>query len=113
MNDADFPVSDVLEGLAAAHAVGLESIKINMVVKGGLNDQEIVPMARYFKDSPFILRFIEYMDVGASNGWKMNEVILRRSRQTHFGGDAAAMISAERQRYRRTLALPDGVVKLA
>jgi cyclic pyranopterin phosphate synthase len=75
MNDADFPVSDVLEGLAVAHAVGLESIKVNMVVKEGLNDQEIVPMARYFKDSPFILRFIEYMDVGASNGWQMNEVV--------------------------------------
>lgn len=75
MNDADFPVSDVLEGLEAAHAVGLESIKVNMVVKGGFNDQEIVPMARYFKDTPFILRYIEYMDVGASNGWKMNEVI--------------------------------------
>jgi cyclic pyranopterin phosphate synthase len=75
MNDADFPVSDVLEGLAVAHDVGLDSIKINMVVKNGLNDQEIVPMARYFKDSPFILRFIEYMDVGASNGWQMNEVI--------------------------------------
>lgn len=75
MNDADFPVSDVLEGLEVAHAVGLSDIKVNMVVKGGLNDQEIVPMARYFKDSPFILRFIEYMDVGASNGWQMNEVI--------------------------------------
>lgn len=75
MNDADFPVSDVLEGLAVAHSVGLDSIKINMVVKGGLNEQEIVPMARYFKDTPFILRFIEYMDVGASNGWQMNEVI--------------------------------------
>lgn len=75
MNDADFPVSDVLEGLEAARAAGLDSIKVNMVVKGGLNDQEIVPMARYFKDTPFILRFIEYMDVGVSNGWKMNEVI--------------------------------------
>lgn len=75
MNDADFPVADVLQGLEAAHAVGLNSIKVNMVVKGGLNDQEIVPMARYFKDSPFILRFIEYMDVGVSNGWQMKEVI--------------------------------------
>jgi len=75
MNDAGFPVSDVLDGLEVAHAVGLKSIKVNMVVKGGSNDQEIVPMARYFKDSPFTLRFIEYMDVGASNGWKMNEVI--------------------------------------
>ena len=75
MNDADFPVSDVLEGLEVAHKVGLESIKVNMVVKGGMNDQEIVPMARYFKNTPFILRFIEYMDVGASNGWQMQEVI--------------------------------------
>jgi GTP 3',8-cyclase len=75
MNDVDFPVSDVLEGLEVAHKAGLSSIKINMVVKAGLNDQEIVPMARYFKDTPFILRYIEYMDVGASNGWKMDEVI--------------------------------------
>lgn len=75
MNDADFPVGDVLDGLEEAHKVGFSSIKINMVVKAGLNDQEIVPMARHFKSSPFILRFIEYMDVGASNGWKMNEVI--------------------------------------
>ncbi|MGV8933883.1 MAG: GTP 3',8-cyclase MoaA [Gallionellaceae bacterium] len=75
MNDADFPVADVLNGLDIAHKVGLDSIKINMVVKGGMNDQEIVPMARYFKETPFILRFIEYMDVGTSNGWKMQEVI--------------------------------------
>lgn len=75
MNDVDFPVSDVLNGIEVAHAVGLESIKVNMVVKAGVNDQEIVPMARYFKDKPVILRFIEYMDVGASNGWKMDEVI--------------------------------------
>ncbi len=75
MNDVDFPVSDVLHGIDAAHRVGLGPIKVNMVVKGGMNDQEIVPMARHFKGSPFILRFIEYMDVGASNGWKMDEVI--------------------------------------
>lgn len=75
MNDVDFPVAAVLDGIAAAHQVGLGPIKINMVVKGGVNDSEIVPMARHFKGSPFILRFIEYMDVGASNGWKMDEVI--------------------------------------
>lgn len=75
MNDVDFPVSAVLDGIEVAHKVGLGPIKINMVVKGGMNDQEIVPMARYFKGSPFILRFIEYMDVGASNGWKMDEVV--------------------------------------
>ena len=75
MNDVDFPVSEVLRGIDVAHQAGLGPIKINMVVKGGLNDQEIIPMARRFKGSPFILRFIEYMDVGASNGWKMDEVI--------------------------------------
>ncbi len=75
MNDVDFPVSDVLDGIEAAHRVGLGSVKVNMVVKRGVNDREIVPMARYFKGSPAILRFIEYMDVGASNGWKMDEVV--------------------------------------
>jgi cyclic pyranopterin phosphate synthase len=75
MNDVDFAVSDVLEGIAAAHAVGLGPVKVNMVVKGGMNDAQILPMARHFKGSPSILRFIEYMDVGASNGWNMDEVI--------------------------------------
>ena len=75
MNDVDFPVAEVLEGIAVAHRVGLGPIKINMVVKKGVNDQDIVAMARHFKGSPFILRFIEYMDVGATNGWKMGEVI--------------------------------------
>jgi cyclic pyranopterin phosphate synthase len=75
MNDVDFTVDDVLKGIDMAHQVGLGPIKINMVVKGGMNDQEIVPMARHFRHTPYILRFIEYMDVGASNGWKMDEVI--------------------------------------
>jgi cyclic pyranopterin phosphate synthase len=68
-------VAEVLNGIEAAHAVGLGPIKINMVVKRGMNDQEIVPMARHFKDTPHILRFIEFMDVGASNGWKMDDVV--------------------------------------
>lgn len=75
MNDVDFPVADVLEGIEAARAVGLGPIKINMVVKRGTNEQEILPMARYFKGSGMVLRFIEYMDVGATNGWRMNEVM--------------------------------------
>jgi cyclic pyranopterin phosphate synthase len=75
MNDVDFPVSEVLNGIEAALRAGLGPVKVNMVVKGGMNDQEIVPMARHFKGSPAILRYIEYMDVGASNGWKMDEVI--------------------------------------
>jgi GTP 3',8-cyclase len=75
MNDVDFAVADVLDGLAAAHAAGLGPIKVNMVVKRGLNDDQILPMARHFKGSPFILRFIEFMDVGASNGWNMADVV--------------------------------------
>jgi cyclic pyranopterin phosphate synthase len=75
MNDVDFAVDDVLKGIDAAHQVGLGPIKINMVVKGGMNDHEILPMARHFRNTPYILRFIEYMDVGASNGWKMDEVV--------------------------------------
>jgi GTP 3',8-cyclase len=75
MNDVDFPVSDVLEGIAAAQAAGLGPIKVNMVVKRGTNEQEILPMARYFKGTGIALRFIEYMDVGATNGWRMNEVL--------------------------------------
>jgi cyclic pyranopterin phosphate synthase len=75
MNDVDFSVSDVLRGIDAAHQAGLGPVKVNMVVKGGMNDGEIVAMARHFKGTPTILRFIEYMDVGASNGWKMDEVI--------------------------------------
>ncbi|NCP40695.1 MAG: radical SAM protein, partial [Rhodoferax sp.] len=65
MNDVDFPVADVLEGIEAARAAGLGPIKINMVVKRGTNAQEILPMARRFKGSGMVLRFIEYMDVGA------------------------------------------------
>ena len=75
MNDVDFPVKDVLDGIDAAAAAGLGPIKINMVVKRGVNDQEIVPMARHFKGSGHIVRFIEFMDVGTSNGWRMDDVV--------------------------------------
>jgi GTP 3',8-cyclase len=75
MNDVDFPVSDVLEGIEAAQAVGFSSIKVNMVVQRGTNDQEILPMARHFRGTGVTLRFIEYMDVGATNGWHMDEVL--------------------------------------
>jgi len=78
MNDADFAVADVLEGIDAAHAAGLAPLKVNMVVKRGTNDGEILPMARHFKGSGTVLRFIEYMDVGASNGWNMTEVVPSR-----------------------------------
>ncbi|MCF8199046.1 MAG: GTP 3',8-cyclase MoaA [Sulfuritalea sp.] len=75
MNDVDYPVSDVLDGIAAAAAVGLAPIKVNCVVKRGSNDDQILPLARHFRNSGHILRFIEFMDVGASNGWRMDEVL--------------------------------------
>ena len=75
MNDVDFPVADVLDGIAAAQEAGFENIKVNMVVKKGTNDHEIVSMAKHFKGSGVILRFIEFMDVGSSNGWIMDQVL--------------------------------------
>jgi len=75
MNDADFPLAEVLAGMDAAEAAGLTPLKINMVVKRGTNDQAILPMARHFRGSGRILRFIEFMDVGASNNWKLDEVL--------------------------------------
>ncbi len=75
MNDADFPVADVLAGIDAAADAGLAPVKINMVVKRGVNDDSIVPMARRFRGTGHIVRFIEYMDVGATNGWRMDEVV--------------------------------------
>lgn len=75
MNDVDFPVSQVLAGIEAAQAAGLDNLKVNMVVKRGTNDDQILPMARYFQGTGIALRFIEYMDVGATNGWRMDEVL--------------------------------------
>lgn len=75
MNDVDFPVAEVLAGIEAAREAGLGPIKVNMVVKRGTNEHEILPMARRFKGTGIVLRFIEYMDVGATNGWRMDEVL--------------------------------------
>ncbi|HEX4327452.1 MAG TPA: GTP 3',8-cyclase MoaA [Burkholderiales bacterium] len=75
MNDVDFPVARVLEGIAAAEDAGFGPVKVNMVVKRGLNDDGIVDMARHFKGSGHIVRFIEFMDVGSSNGWRMRDVV--------------------------------------
>lgn len=75
MNDVDFPVTDVLDGIAAAQEVGFTNLKVNMVVKKSTNDQEIVAMAKHFKGSGVTLRFIEFMDVGSSNGWDMSQVL--------------------------------------
>jgi len=75
MNDVDFPVEKVLEGMDAAAKVGLGPIKVNMVVKKGMNESSILPMARFFREKGYILRFIEYMDVGHTNGWRMDDVV--------------------------------------
>jgi cyclic pyranopterin phosphate synthase len=75
MNDVDFPVQDVLDGIDAAEAAGLGPIKINMVVQRGVNEHTVVDFARYFKGSGHIVRFIEYMDVGTTNGWRMQDVV--------------------------------------
>jgi cyclic pyranopterin phosphate synthase len=75
MNDVDFPVADVLEGIEAAKAAGLGPITINMVVKRGTNEDQILPMVRHFRGTGMVVRFIEYMDVGATNGWRMGEVL--------------------------------------
>ncbi|MGD9774048.1 GTP 3',8-cyclase MoaA [Diaphorobacter sp.] len=75
MNDVDFPVAEVLAGIEAAQAAGFAHIKVNMVVKRGTNDHEIPALARHFRGTGITLRFIEYMDVGATNGWRMDEVL--------------------------------------
>jgi len=75
MNDVDFPVAKVLEGINAAAAAGLAPIKINAVVKRGGNEHALLPLARHFKGTGHIVRFIEYMDVGHTNGWRMDDVV--------------------------------------
>jgi cyclic pyranopterin phosphate synthase len=75
MTDADYAVTDVLAGLDAAESAGFEPIKINCVVRRGVNEGEILPLARHFRQSGHIVRFIEYMDVGLTNGWRLDEVV--------------------------------------
>jgi cyclic pyranopterin phosphate synthase len=75
MNDADFPVAKVIEGIEAAAAAGLAPVKINMVVKRGVNDEGVLAMAERWRGSGHIMRFIEFMDVGSTNGWRMDDVV--------------------------------------
>jgi GTP 3',8-cyclase len=75
LNDARFPVARVLAAIAAAAAAGLAPVKVNMVVRRGVNEQSILPMAAHFRYTGHVLRFIEYMDVGAANGWRLDEVV--------------------------------------
>ncbi len=75
MNDVAFPVERVLEGIEAASRAGLSPVKVNMVVKRGINDDSVLSMARHFHGSGHVLRFIEFMDVGATNGWRLDDVV--------------------------------------
>ena len=75
MNDVDVPVERVLAGIEAAAATGLAPVKVNMVVKRGANEDSVLPMAHYFRGSGHIVRFIEYMDVGNTNAWRLDEVV--------------------------------------
>ena len=86
----------MLEGIDAAAAAGLAPLKINMVVKRGVNEDSIVPMARHFKGSGHIVRFIEYMDVGATNGWRMDDVVPAREIVRMIGARDAARRRATR-----------------
>jgi cyclic pyranopterin phosphate synthase len=75
VNDVGFPVARVLDGIDAATAAGLAPVKVNMVVIRGRNEEDVLPMARAFRERGHVLRFIEYMDVGASNGWRLDDVV--------------------------------------
>ena len=89
INDADFSVAAVLEGIDAARAAGLAPVKVNMVVQRGVNDQQILPMARHFRGSGVALRLIEFMDVGATNGWRMEQVLPGRDALARLRGEFA------------------------
>ena len=75
MNGVDFPVARVLDGIAAARSAGLAPIKVNTVIRRGMNEGSILPLARWARDEGLILRFIEYMDVGHTNGWRLDDVV--------------------------------------
>src|SRR5262249_8053308 len=87
MNGVDFPVAKVLDGIAAAAEAGLGPIKINMVVRRGINEASVLPMACWARDTGVILRFIEYIDVGHTNGWRMDDVVAAE--------ELVAMVDAE------------------
>ena len=112
MSDSGFTPDDVLRGVDAAAEAGLAPVKVNMVVRRGLNDGQILPMARRFRHSGHILRFIEYMDVGNTNGWNMAEVVPSSEVLARIGqefplepvaADAMGRV-AERWRYRTAAA---------
>ncbi len=87
MNDVNFPVALVLEGIAAAEEAGLTPVKVNAVVRRGVNDHTLVDLARHFKGTGHIVRFIEYMDVGTTNGWRMDDVVPAREVIERIGAE--------------------------
>jgi GTP 3',8-cyclase len=101
MNDVDFAVGRVLEGIEAARTVGLP-VKVNCVVKRGVNEHQVVPMAEYFRSTGDTLRFIEFMDVGATNGWRMDDVV--SATQIVAAVDAAFPIEPTEAQYRGEVA---------
>jgi cyclic pyranopterin phosphate synthase len=84
MNEVGFPVAEVLRGLDAARRAGFASIKVNMVVRRGVNDGECVPLAEHFRGSDVVLRFIEFMDAGRHNGWQLGEVLPSAELRAHI-----------------------------
>ncbi len=78
LNDVDFPIERTLAGIEAAQKAGISSVKINIVVKRGTNEKELIKIAEHFRGTGVIVRYIEYMDVGATNGWRMDDVIPSR-----------------------------------
>jgi cyclic pyranopterin phosphate synthase len=102
MNGVDFPVAKVVDGIMAAGEAGLGPIKINMVVRRGINETSIVPMARWARDEGLILRFIEYMDVGHTNGWRLDDVV--PAAELLAAVDAEMPLEAAPPRYRGEVA---------
>jgi cyclic pyranopterin phosphate synthase len=102
MNGVDFPVAKVLDGIAAAQEAGLGPVKINMVVRRGINEASVLPMARWARDAGVTLRFIEFMDVGHTNGWRMDEVV--GADELIALVDAEMPLEAEPPRYRGEVA---------
>jgi cyclic pyranopterin phosphate synthase len=102
MNGVDYPVAKVLDGVAAAQDAGLGPIKVNMVVRRGINEASVLPMARWARDADVILRFIEFMDVGHTNGWRMDEVV--GAAELISIVDAEMPLEAEPPRYRGEVA---------
>jgi cyclic pyranopterin phosphate synthase len=102
MNGVDYPVAKVLDGIRAAREAGLGPIKINMVVRRGINETSVLPMARWARDEGLILRFIEYMDVGHTNGWRLDDVV--PADELVAALDAAMPLAAAPPRYRGEVA---------